>query len=196
MRERLGARGSRAVAGGRRARRHRRAIRYAGLQSALYPLRRHRRPRAGGARFRSARALDGGADGLDIYRRIVAGIPTVVPDGWVVLEVGYDQADAVAACFRAVARDRPRQASRYLPRCRRNATLCCCENTELSICPESPWILARHRDRLPSSGIVHASCRCRCMLSSGWVHGPMRSRLDCSQQGDVSSAPLTAQEKH
>jgi release factor glutamine methyltransferase len=42
-------------------------------------------------------ALDGGVDGLNLYRRIATGIPTVVPDGWVVLEVGHDQADAVGA---------------------------------------------------------------------------------------------------
>jgi release factor glutamine methyltransferase len=42
-------------------------------------------------------ALDGGADGLAFYRRLAARIAKVVPDGWVILEVGYDQADAVAA---------------------------------------------------------------------------------------------------
>ena len=41
-------------------------------------------------------ALDGGADGLKLYRRMAAGMSAVVPDGWVVLEVGHDQADAVA----------------------------------------------------------------------------------------------------
>ena len=46
--------------------------------------------------FDPVAALDGGADGLNLYRRIAAGIRTVVPDGWVVLEVGHDQADAVA----------------------------------------------------------------------------------------------------
>jgi release factor glutamine methyltransferase len=41
-------------------------------------------------------ALDGGADGLEVFRRLIAKISTVVPDGWLVLEVGHDQADAVA----------------------------------------------------------------------------------------------------
>jgi release factor glutamine methyltransferase len=41
-------------------------------------------------------ALDGGADGLDVVRRLIAGIPSIVPNGWIVLEMGYDQADAVA----------------------------------------------------------------------------------------------------
>jgi release factor glutamine methyltransferase len=41
-------------------------------------------------------ALDGGADGLDAYRRLVPKIPGAVPNGWVVLEVGHDQADAVS----------------------------------------------------------------------------------------------------
>jgi release factor glutamine methyltransferase len=45
--------------------------------------------------FDPVAALDGGADGLRFYRRIAAGIPAVVPDGWVVLEVGHDQAEAV-----------------------------------------------------------------------------------------------------
>jgi release factor glutamine methyltransferase len=42
-------------------------------------------------------ALDGGPDGLRFFHRLVASIPCVVPDGWVVLEVGHDQADAVGA---------------------------------------------------------------------------------------------------
>jgi release factor glutamine methyltransferase len=45
--------------------------------------------------FDPVAALDGGSDGLRFYRRIAAGIPGVVPDGWVVLEVGHDQAEAV-----------------------------------------------------------------------------------------------------
>ena len=40
-------------------------------------------------------ALDGGADGLDVYRLILCGVIDVVPAGWIVFEVGYDQADAV-----------------------------------------------------------------------------------------------------
>jgi release factor glutamine methyltransferase len=42
-------------------------------------------------------ALDGGEDGLGFFRRLVARMGHVVADGWVVLEVGHDQADAVAA---------------------------------------------------------------------------------------------------
>jgi release factor glutamine methyltransferase len=42
-------------------------------------------------------ALDGGVDGLAVYRALAAQLTRVVPDGWVVLEVGYDQADAVAS---------------------------------------------------------------------------------------------------
>jgi release factor glutamine methyltransferase len=41
-------------------------------------------------------ALDGGSDGLAVYRRLAPRITTVVPSGWAVLEVGYDQAEAVA----------------------------------------------------------------------------------------------------
>jgi len=48
-------------------------------------------------------ALDGGVDGLHVYRRLAAGIRSVVPNGWVVLEVGHDQADAVAALLASSA---------------------------------------------------------------------------------------------
>jgi release factor glutamine methyltransferase len=41
-------------------------------------------------------ALDGGADGLEIYRRMAPRIVEVVPAGWFICEVGHDQADAVA----------------------------------------------------------------------------------------------------
>ena len=46
-------------------------------------------------------ALDGGADGLAVYRQILAGIVTVVPDGWIIFEVGDDQADAVLALIKS-----------------------------------------------------------------------------------------------
>jgi len=47
-------------------------------------------------------ALDGGADGLDFYRRIAQGAPALLnPDGVLLLEVGFDQAEAVAALCRA-----------------------------------------------------------------------------------------------
>ena len=43
-------------------------------------------------------ALDGGASGLELYDRIVpAARDHLVPGGWLVLEHGYDQAEAVAA---------------------------------------------------------------------------------------------------
>jgi release factor glutamine methyltransferase len=41
-------------------------------------------------------ALDGGDDGLDVYRALARGLSRVVPAGWVVLEVGAGQAGAVA----------------------------------------------------------------------------------------------------
>jgi len=41
-------------------------------------------------------ALDGGSDGLDMYRRMVPRLAALVPSGWVLFEVGYDQAGAVA----------------------------------------------------------------------------------------------------
>jgi release factor glutamine methyltransferase len=42
-------------------------------------------------------ALDGGEDGLRFFHRLLSRMEEVVVDGWVVLEVGHDQADAVAA---------------------------------------------------------------------------------------------------
>jgi release factor glutamine methyltransferase len=60
-------------------------------------------------------ALDGGADGLDHYRRIATGIPTVVSDGWAVLEVGYDQADAVGAVLAPDAGALERGRLRFYP---------------------------------------------------------------------------------
>ncbi|MDP4025398.1 peptide chain release factor N(5)-glutamine methyltransferase [Methylobacterium sp. NEAU 140] len=43
-----------------------------------------------------AAALDGGPDGLDAYRRILAGLTGLIaPGGLVLLEIGYDQAGAV-----------------------------------------------------------------------------------------------------
>jgi release factor glutamine methyltransferase len=41
--------------------------------------------------------LDGGVDGLDAYRTILADIERVLePDGWAVFEVGYSQSEQVA----------------------------------------------------------------------------------------------------
>jgi release factor glutamine methyltransferase len=47
-------------------------------------------------------ALTSGADGLDAIRAIVAAAPAhLAPGGWLLLEHGHDQADAVAALLRA-----------------------------------------------------------------------------------------------
>jgi release factor glutamine methyltransferase len=52
--------------------------------------------------FDPRRALDGGADGLDFYRTIAEAAPALVaPDGFVVVELGAGQAEAVAALFSA-----------------------------------------------------------------------------------------------
>lgn len=48
-----------------------------------------------------ALALFGGADGLDFYRRITAEAPLhLYPDGWLCLEVGDGEADAVATLLK------------------------------------------------------------------------------------------------
>ncbi len=50
------------------------------------------------ARYEPALALDGGADGLDAYRRIVARLPTLMASGGrAVLELGIGQRAAVEA---------------------------------------------------------------------------------------------------
>ena len=50
------------------------------------------------ARFEPRLALDGGADGLDCYRAIIPQLPRfLASDGLTVVEVGHDQAGAVAA---------------------------------------------------------------------------------------------------
>ncbi len=56
----------------------------------------------GDLRFEPALALTSGADGLTAIRRIVARAPHhLEPGGWLMLEHGYDQAEAVAALLRA-----------------------------------------------------------------------------------------------
>jgi release factor glutamine methyltransferase len=52
--------------------------------------------------FEPEAALDGGPDGLDCYRRILADLPRLLaPEGMAFLEVGIGQADEVAALVRA-----------------------------------------------------------------------------------------------
>ena len=52
--------------------------------------------------FEPHMALDGGADGLDFYRVIVASAPLILKPGAVLaFEVGFDQAEAVAALLAA-----------------------------------------------------------------------------------------------
>ncbi len=45
-----------------------------------------------------ALALFAGSDGLDLYRRLIpAAFAALVPGGWLALEIGYGQSDAIAA---------------------------------------------------------------------------------------------------
>jgi len=47
-------------------------------------------------------ALDGGMDGLDAYREIVALCATAMrPGSWLVFEIGYDQGEAVSSLLSA-----------------------------------------------------------------------------------------------
>ena len=49
-------------------------------------------------------ALDGGADGLDVYRKIIPALASVVGSGWVVFEVGAGQSGTVAQLLRDCVR--------------------------------------------------------------------------------------------
>jgi release factor glutamine methyltransferase len=51
--------------------------------------------------FDPVAALDGGVDGLQFYRRLAPAVAGLTHGGWVVLEVGYDQADEVARLMAA-----------------------------------------------------------------------------------------------
>lgn len=52
----------------------------------------------GDLRFEPPAALSSGADGLDAIRMIVAGAPAhLLPGGWLLLEHGWDQGDAIRA---------------------------------------------------------------------------------------------------
>ncbi|KWT67129.1 Protein-N(5)-glutamine methyltransferase PrmC [Hyphomicrobium sulfonivorans] len=63
--------------------------------------------------FDPVAALDGGPDGLAIYRRIAGDLGRVLT-GWVVLEVGAGQADAVASVFQqAFVKTRQAELRRY-----------------------------------------------------------------------------------
>lgn len=49
-----------------------------------------------------AQALDGGADGLALIRRLIESAPAhLEPAGWMALEIGHDQADRVEELFAA-----------------------------------------------------------------------------------------------
>lgn len=47
-------------------------------------------------------ALDGGADGLEAYRRLIPQArERLIPGGWLVMEIGFDQGESVPALFNA-----------------------------------------------------------------------------------------------
>jgi len=53
------------------------------------------------SRYEPRLALDGGADGLNLFRRLLTQIPSLCSEGaWVLLEIGADQGDAVATLVR------------------------------------------------------------------------------------------------
>jgi release factor glutamine methyltransferase len=58
-------------------------------------------------------ALDGGDDGLRIFRRLATNAADVVADGWIVLEVSHDQAADVAELMRIGVRVRDSGDIRY-----------------------------------------------------------------------------------
>lgn len=71
------------------------------------------------SRYEPRLALDGGADGLDAYRAIVASLPRLLnPGAAFALEVGKDQADAVTALIKAqgLSTSEPRRDLAGIPR--------------------------------------------------------------------------------
>jgi release factor glutamine methyltransferase len=54
------------------------------------------------AHFDPVAALDGGADGLDVYRALIGEAALLAPGAWLLLEVGHGQADAVIAIAKAL----------------------------------------------------------------------------------------------
>ena len=71
------------------------------------------------ARFEPRLALDGGADGLDAYRAIIARLPHILrPAGVFALEVGKGQAEAVTALAeaRGLSTEPPRRDLAGIPR--------------------------------------------------------------------------------
>lgn len=62
-------------------------------------------------------ALDGGADGLDFYRQIARSAPHFLrPGGVLLLEVGFDQAEAVMALLADFADVRAHEDYQHIPR--------------------------------------------------------------------------------
>ncbi len=71
------------------------------------------------ARFEPRLALDGGADGLDAYRAIIADLPRLLkPGGSFALEVGLGQAEAVRALagLAGLSTDEPKRDLAGIPR--------------------------------------------------------------------------------
>ena len=62
-------------------------------------------------------ALDGGTDGLDFYRRIASDVPNFLrPGGVLLLEVGFDQAEAVMALLADFADVQAHEDYQHIPR--------------------------------------------------------------------------------
>ena len=62
-------------------------------------------------------ALDGGTDGLDFYRRIASDAPNFLrPGGVLLLEVGFDQAEAVVALLADFADVQAHEDYQHIPR--------------------------------------------------------------------------------
>jgi release factor glutamine methyltransferase len=53
-------------------------------------------------RYEPSEALFGGQDGLAVYRRLIASVGTILkPEGWLLLELGYNGRSAVEEMFSA-----------------------------------------------------------------------------------------------
>jgi release factor glutamine methyltransferase len=94
------------------------------------------------SRFDPRLALDGGDDGLHFFRRLRRGVAAVMPDGWMVLEFGFDQAEAVADLLGSGSPG-PELDGIEIRRDVTGMRRCVAARTrKLSICGESSWILS------------------------------------------------------
>ena len=67
-------------------------------------------------KYEPVEALDGGRDGLDYYRKIVAKATDYLkPDGWLLFEIGHDQGEDLRKMLRDSGKYTPAEVIKDLP---------------------------------------------------------------------------------